>query len=65
MKTITVTDEVYDFLKSCQEELLTQNNRHTAIPIFGFQVDKEVSSINENECAKKKIDISQIKIKSC
>jgi hypothetical protein len=49
MKTITVTDEVYEFLKSCQEELNTQNNRHTAMPIFGFIFDKEVASHDPQE----------------
>ena len=37
MKTITMSDEVYEFLKSCQEELKTQDNRGTANPIFGFR----------------------------
>ena len=44
MKTIQVSDEVYEFLKECQEELNTQNNRITHNPIFGFKVKQEVAS---------------------
>lgn len=36
MKTIEVSDEVFEFLKSCQDELITQDNRCTANPIYGF-----------------------------
>ena len=44
MKTITMSDEVYEFLKSCQEELKTQDNRSTANPIFGFREIMECST---------------------
>jgi hypothetical protein len=49
MKTIQVDDEVYDFLKSCQEELNTQNVRGTANPIYGFIYEKEYSSDEGDE----------------
>jgi len=49
MKTIQVTDEVYEFLKSCQEELNTQYNRMTANPIFGFQIKEERASHDPEE----------------
>jgi len=49
MKTIQVSDEVYDFLKSCQEELNTQDNRSTSNPIFGFEVEKEGASYDPQE----------------
>jgi hypothetical protein len=48
MKTITVSDEVYEFLKSCQEELKTQDNRMTANPIYGFREVKEIPSYNQD-----------------
>ena len=44
MKTITMSDEVYEFLKSCQEELKTQDNRSAANPIFGFREIMECST---------------------
>lgn len=34
MKTIQVTDEVYEFLKNCKEELNTQDNRCTRNPLY-------------------------------
>lgn len=49
MKTIQVSDETYEFLKLCQEELNTQNNRGTANPIFGFQVAEKVASYDPHE----------------
>ncbi|MGD9678138.1 MAG: hypothetical protein AB7V16_07210 [Vulcanibacillus sp.] len=34
MKTIEVSDEVYEFLKECKKELNTQDNRSTRNPIY-------------------------------
>lgn len=36
-KTITITDEEYEFLKLCKKELNTQNNRSTRDPIYCIQ----------------------------
>lgn len=49
MKTIQVTDEVYKFLKSCQDELNTQDNRITANPIFGFKEKFKTASYDPQE----------------
>ncbi len=49
MKTIQVSDEVYEFLKSCQEELNTQDNRCTNNPIFGFMVEQKHASYDPQE----------------
>lgn len=49
MKTIQVEDEVYNFLKSCQEELNTQDVRGTANPIYGFIYEKEYRSDEGDE----------------
>lgn len=45
MKTINVTDDMYDFLSSLSKEIKTQNTRATRPPYF-FQVqeDQEVSA---------------------
>ena len=43
MKTITVTDETYDFLMTLAQEINTQDNRSTAKPYyFAIQEDEEV-----------------------
>lgn len=43
MKTITVTDETYDFLMTLAQEINTQDNRATAKPYyFAIQEDEEV-----------------------
>lgn len=40
MRTIEVTDEMYDFLKNLSEEIKSQDNRGTAPPYF-FQVQED------------------------
>ena len=40
MKTINVTDEIYDFLSNLSNEIKTQDNRCTAQPYF-FQVKED------------------------
>lgn len=43
MKTITVTDETYDFLMTLAQEINTQDNRSTSKPYyFAIQEDEEV-----------------------
>lgn len=37
MRTIQVSDDTYKFLKECKQELLSQDNRGTSNPIFGFK----------------------------
>lgn len=49
MKTIQVSDEVYEFLQSCQDELNTQDNRCTANPIFGFKEKIKCASYDPQE----------------
>lgn len=49
MKIIKVSDEVYEFLKSCQYELTHQDNRITANPIFGFKEAIQVASYDPQE----------------
>jgi hypothetical protein len=49
MKTIQVSDEVYEFLKSCQEELNKQDNRCTNNPIFGFMIKQKHASYDPQE----------------
>ena len=49
MKTIAVSDEVYEFLKACQEELNTQDNRSTNNPIFGFVIKQKHASYDPQE----------------
>lgn len=49
MKTISVPDEVYDFLKSCKEELNTQDNRCTANPIFGFMIETRHTALTPDD----------------
>ena len=49
MKTIQVSDEVYAFLKSCQEELKNQDNRITANPMFGFKEVVKTASYDPQE----------------
>lgn len=45
MKTIEVTDEVYDFLMELSKELNTQSNRGTALPyFFQIQTTEEVAA---------------------
>lgn len=39
-KTITVTDEMYDFLMQLSKEINTQDNRSTKMPYF-FQIEDE------------------------
>jgi len=63
MKTIQVSDEVYDFLKECQSELNTQNNRSTADVMYCIEEVKTIPSSHdytdefewidrENDCCK-------------
>ncbi len=50
MKTITITDELYENLFALANEYHTQNNRCTAMPIY-FQVESEIradDSVNES-----------------
>lgn len=49
MRTIEVTDEIYDFLSNLSKEIKTQDNRGTAKPYF-FQVmeEEEVGVPNGN-----------------
>ncbi len=63
MKTIQVTDEVYDFLKECQQELNTQDNRSTADVMYCIEEVKRIPTSSdysdefewidrENDCCK-------------
>lgn len=47
MKTISLSDEGYEFLKSCKQELLTQDNRSTSNPIFAFMKETEYPTTEE------------------
>ncbi len=44
MKTIEITDEMYDSLMEISKELNTQNHRSTAMPYF-FQIQDETEAI--------------------
>ena len=49
MKTIEVTDEMYEFLINLSNELTTQDNRATAMPyIFQIQTQEEVPAMEGN-----------------
>lgn len=52
MKTIEITDKMYDFLMELSKELNTQDNRSTALPYyFAIQTNEEIA-VPEN-CGEK------------
>ena len=49
MKTINVSDEMYEFLINLSEEINKQDNRSTAMPyFFQIQTSEEVELKNED-----------------
>ncbi|MGW5074022.1 hypothetical protein [Rhodococcus sp. NPDC004095] len=42
VKTITISDEAYEFIQRTAHELETQNNRHTDTPIFRIYENQKV-----------------------
>jgi hypothetical protein len=54
VKTITITDETVEFLKSLHETIATQDNRSTAKPIF-FTVRKFVNVAVPEGCGDKEM----------
>src|SRR5574343_133186 len=52
MKTITITDEMYDFLMELSKEINTQDNRATAKPYF-FQIQTREEVAAPEGCGEK------------
>lgn len=51
MKTIQVTDEIYDFLSNLSKEIKSQDNRATAAPYY-FQVQEDEETAVPDGCGE-------------